>query len=28
VRLGLPVSDVKHALYAYPTVGADLPYML
>ena len=28
IRLGLLVTDLKHALYAYPTVGSDLPSML
>ncbi|PYO99570.1 MAG: NAD(P)/FAD-dependent oxidoreductase [Gemmatimonadetes bacterium] len=28
IRSGLPATDLKHLLYAYPTSGADVPYMI
>lgn len=28
IRLGIPAAELKHAIYAYPTTGSDLPYML
>jgi glutathione reductase (NADPH) len=28
MRSGMRASDLKHALYAYPTRGSDVPYML
>ena len=28
IRLGLSVTELKHAMYAYPTSGSDLPYMV
>jgi len=28
MRSGIPASDLKHMLYAYPTHGSNLPYML
>src|SRR6266852_1323532 len=28
MRAGMPAADVKHMVYAYPTRGSDLPYML
>jgi glutathione reductase (NADPH) len=28
IRSGLPAADVKHLLYAYPTGGSDVPYMI
>jgi glutathione reductase (NADPH) len=28
IRLGARADDLKHVFYAYPTVGADIPYML
>lgn len=28
IRHGLKAADLKHALYAYPTVGSDVPYMM
>jgi glutathione reductase (NADPH) len=28
IRSGVPASDLKHLLYAYPTSGSDVPYMI
>jgi len=28
IRSGVPATDLKHLLYAYPTGGSDVPYML
>jgi glutathione reductase (NADPH) len=28
IRNGLTAKDLRHQLYAYPTVGSDVPYML
>ncbi len=28
IRQGLTATDLKHQLYAYPTAGSDLPYMV
>jgi len=28
IRHGLRAADLRHALYAYPTVGSDVPYMM
>ncbi len=28
IRSGLPATDLKHLLYAYPTSGSDVPYMI
>lgn len=28
IRLGARADDLKHALYAYPTVASDIPYMV
>ncbi len=28
MRAGIPAADLKHMLYAYPTRGSDVPYML
>ena len=28
IRSGLPSTDLKHLLYAYPTSGSDVPYMI
>jgi glutathione reductase (NADPH) len=28
IRLGAKADDLKHVLYAYPTVGSDIPYMV
>jgi glutathione reductase (NADPH) len=28
IRFGLPASELKRMTYAYPTTGADVPYML
>jgi glutathione reductase (NADPH) len=28
IRSGVPATDLKHLLYAYPTSGSDVPYML
>ncbi|HEY8105353.1 MAG TPA: hypothetical protein VIE46_04550, partial [Gemmatimonadales bacterium] len=28
IRQGLTATDLKHQIYAYPTSGSDLPYML
>jgi glutathione reductase (NADPH) len=28
IRLGARADDLKHLLYAYPTVGSDIPYMV
>ena len=28
IRLGARAEDLKHILYAYPTVGSDIPYMV
>jgi glutathione reductase (NADPH) len=28
IRSGLPAIDLKHLLYAYPTSGSDVPYMI
>jgi len=28
IRLGLTATDLKHQIYAYPTSGSDVPYML
>lgn len=28
VRSGLPARDLRHLLYAYPTSGSDVPYMI
>jgi glutathione reductase (NADPH) len=28
IRFGVPATDLKHLLYAYPTSGSDVPYML
>jgi len=28
IRSGVPATDVKHLLYAYPTSGSDVPYMM
>ncbi|MGH7278859.1 MAG: dihydrolipoyl dehydrogenase family protein, partial [Candidatus Rokuibacteriota bacterium] len=28
VRLGIPAGDLKDVMFAYPTNGSDLPYML
>ena len=28
IRFGIPSAELKHMIYAYPTSGSDLPYML
>ncbi len=28
IRSGIPATDLKHLLYAYPTSGSDVPYMI
>jgi glutathione reductase (NADPH) len=28
MRSGMPATDLKHMLFAYPTHGSNLPYML
>jgi glutathione reductase (NADPH) len=28
IRLRARADDLKHVLYAYPTVGSDIPYMV
>jgi glutathione reductase (NADPH) len=28
IRQGLTATDLKHQIYAYPTSGSDVPYML
>ncbi len=28
IRFGVPSAELKHMIYAYPTSGSDLPYML
>jgi len=28
IRLGIPADDLKQVIYAYPTYGSDIPYML
>jgi len=28
IRSGVPATDLKHLLYAYPTSGSDVPYMI
>jgi len=28
MRSGMRAADLKHMLYAYPTRGSDVPYML
>jgi len=28
IRSGVPATDLKHLLYAYPTSGSDVPYMM
>jgi glutathione reductase (NADPH) len=28
IRSGVPATELKHLLYAYPTSGSDIPYML
>jgi len=28
IRSGVPATDLKHHLYAYPTSGSDVPYMI
>src|SRR2546429_2536726 len=28
IRSGVPATDLKHLLYAYPTSGSDIPYMI
>jgi glutathione reductase (NADPH) len=28
IRSGVPAADLKHLLYAYPTSGSDVPYMI
>src|SRR6267143_1964488 len=28
IRSGVPATDLKHFLYAYPTSGSDVPYMI
>lgn len=28
IRSRVPASDLKHQLYAYPTSGSDVPYLL
>jgi glutathione reductase (NADPH) len=28
MRSGMPATDLKHMLFAYPTLGSNLPYML
>ncbi len=28
IRSGVPSTDLKHLLYAYPTSGSDVPYMI
>jgi len=28
IRSGVPATDLKHLLYAYPTRGSDVPYMI
>lgn len=28
MRSGMRASDLKHMIFAYPTQGSDLPYML
>ncbi len=28
IRSGVPVTELKHLLYAYPTSGSDVPYMI
>ena len=28
IRSGVPATDLEHLLYAYPTSGSDVPYMI
>ncbi len=28
IRSGVPATDLRHLLYAYPTSGSDVPYMM
>jgi glutathione reductase (NADPH) len=28
IRAGVPATDLKHLLYAYPTSGSDVPNMI
>jgi hypothetical protein len=28
MRSGMPAADLKHMLFAYPSHGSNLPYML